>query len=131
MLGFRTIYNKLKTGNNPGKLLIGILILVVLVGEGRLVYKSIQIKNHGESTHGRLIYYKVGGWRGDHVVYEFEVDGVNYLNDFGVKKNSEEEIKKVFDIEFNVIYSIKDPEYNTIELGDLERIRNTIEYYDF
>ncbi|WP_418502363.1 hypothetical protein [Flagellimonas sp.] len=130
-MDFKKIYNKLKKGNNPGKILMGILILVVLIGEGKLVYKSVQIKNYGKNAIGKLTDYRDGGWRGDFVTYEFVVDGIKYSNDFGVKKNSDDEIKKVFGLDFNVIYSAKNPKYSTIQLKGLESLRNTIEYYNF
>ncbi|KQC29384.1 hypothetical protein [Flagellimonas eckloniae] len=123
--------DKLKDEEYRGRIFLAIIVVVILGGIVFQYYKQKDIKlNEGQIT-GRITKFLKHGRASFGVRYEYYVNGELYAGQVGISPFSCDNGKKgCVGEEFEVYYSIKNPEYSRIDLGKYEQYKNTVEFFD-
>tara|TARA_B110000908_G_scaffold78246_1_gene93962 strand:+ start:583 stop:969 length:387 start_codon:yes stop_codon:yes gene_type:complete len=126
-MGF--LESKLKNQEFIGKLIGGIILVIVLIGITFQYYQQKEIRKYKEQTTGKIIKFKYENKVHYGLVYEYYVKGKHYSNQIGVSFfKCDDGTKGCIGKEFTIYYSSKTPEYSRIDLGKYEKYKTTVEF---
>ena len=107
---------------------IGILILVLCLLY--TVYKQYDIAENKQKTNGEVIQFYHSTKARYGLKYSYLVNGKEYIGSTGVSPfKCNDGSKGCVGPSFTVYYSIDNPEYSTIDLGEYEKYKTTVEFF--
>jgi hypothetical protein len=120
---------KLKDEEFTGKLIGGIIFVVVLIGILFQYNEQKEIEKYKEQATGKVTVFLYEARLDYGIIYEYYVDNKRYTNQIGVSFfKCDNGRKGCIGSEFPVYYSSKNPQYSRIDLGKYEKYKTTVEF---
>ena len=130
-MNYKKILGFIKNDQKFGKVILGVISVIVLIGIGKQYWEQKQIFDDRGTTTGIVSDYLEAGWRGDALLYEYSVKGKKYSKRVGVSRNTDKKAGEKLKKEFKVYYSKSNPELSVIDLAELEEFKTYVEFFDF
>ena len=130
-MNYRKILGFIKNNQKFGKVIVGVILIIALIGIGKQFWEQKQIFDDRGTTTGIVSEYLEAGWRSDALLYEYSVKGKKYSNRVGVSRNTDKKAGEKLKKEFKVYYSKSKPELSVIDLAELEEFKTYVEFFDF
>jgi len=111
-----------------GKIVVGIIFLLIIVVISFQIYKEKNIVKYQKKTTGKIIEYD-NAYQANGIIYEYYVNNVRYTGQVGTSKfYCDDGTKCCIGHQFTVYYSSKHPQYSRIDLGKYEKYKTTVEF---
>ena len=130
-MNYRKILDFIKNEQKSGKVFVGLISVVILIGIGKQYWEQKQIFEDRGTTTGIVTEYLEAGWQNDALLYEYTVNGKKYQNSVGVSRNTDKKAGKKLKMKFKVYYAKSEPRLSVINLAELEEYKTYVEFFDF
>ncbi|HBU78930.1 MAG TPA: hypothetical protein DEF18_12580 [Muricauda sp.] len=130
-MNYRKILDFIKNEQKSGKVFVGLISVIILIGIGKQYWEQKQIFEDRGTTTGIITEYLEAGWQYDALLYEYTVNGKKYQNSVGVSRNTDKKAGEKLKMKFKVYYAKSEPRLSVINLAELEEYKTYVEFFDF
>ncbi|WP_108247305.1 hypothetical protein [Muricauda brasiliensis] len=130
-MNYRKIIDFIKNEQKSGKVFVGLISVIILIGIGKQYWEQKQIFEDRGTTTGIVTEYLEAGWQNDALLYEYTVNGKKYQNSVGVSRNTDKKAGEKLKMKFKVYYAKSEPRLSVINLAELEEYKTYVEFFDF
>jgi hypothetical protein len=130
-MNYRKIIDFIKNEQKSGKVFVGLISVIILIGIGKQYWEQKQIFEDRGTTTGIVTEYLEAGWQNDALLYEYTVNGKKYQNSVGVSRNTDKKAGEKLKMKFKVYYAKSKPRLSVINLAELKEYKTYVEFFDF